>query len=252
MPSKFLFLFIIFSGLIFPYSAAVNAQTKSKSKSAKTKQSPVKESVKEPVKEKAVIAKIKIPPLSKLENEITEEMNFVRSNPSDYIKIMEEMRKYYSGNSLKMPGKKTFQTTEGIKALDEAIEILKSLKPLETLKVSCSAVRAARDHLADLQKSGAFSHFGSDGSSPQERLKKYISGEIYSSENMIGRNGTARDIVIMMLLDDGLPNRQHRKNLLESRFKFTGIASGNNINNLNITVIEFSDSSADIEPCEMN
>ena len=229
---KLLFLCIVFGGLMFFANSDINAQ--------------IKDKIIKPPK-----SALKISPPSKFENEILEEINFARTKPAEYAKMLEGMKQYYDGNTFKLPERISSRTIEGIKSLNEAIEVLKVLKPLEPVAINCSAVRASRDQLGDLQKSGAFTHFGSDGSSPQERLKKYLSGTFYSSENLSRNTKTVRDIIRIMILDDGLPSRQHRKNLLDSRFKFVGISNGDDINKLNVSVIVFSDSSADKEPCDM-
>lgn len=202
-----------------------------------------------PVKKRTIV---RIAPLTPLESEILAEINLIRIKPAEYVRILEEYRKYYQGNIYTAPGRKPFKTIEGLAAVDEAIKALKEVSPVSELKSACSTVRASRDHLADVQKSGAFSHTGSDGSLPQDRLRKYVGGQFYSGENMIGRSGTARDIVLMMLLDDGVPSRLHRKNLLNSSFRFVGISNGSSPKGLNLTIVVFSDSEQEIEPCEMN
>lgn len=245
MSARCLFLFAIFGGLFFFGVFNVEAQNngipvdKRKVSTEKPKTSVESQET------------VKIEKPSKFEDEILAEINLIRTKPADYAKILEEMRQYFVSNNLNLPGRKSYRTTEGINTLNEAIEEFKKLNPLESLKISCSAIRASRDHLADLQKTGAFSHFGSNGSSPQERLRLYAAGDFYSSENLVGRNGTARDVVLMMILDDGQTERPHRKNLLNSRFKFAGISNGSNLKNLSVTVINFSDSSADKEICQM-
>lgn len=240
-------MILFFGVLFFSMSSETIAQNRDRLPD-KTKSSMIKT---EPTPEQTGKSKIKIPPPSKLEDEIMKEINFVRTKPADYANLLKEMSKYYKGTIFSFPGRIPFQTKEGINSLNEAIEELQAIEPLEPLAGNCSAVRASREHLADLQKSGAFSHFGSDGSTPQERLKKYIEGISFNSENLVARTGSAREIIMMMLLDDGVPSRIHRKNLLNPQFRFAGVSNGSNAKKLNLTIVVFSDSGADIEPCEM-
>lgn len=237
---------VVFGILFFSASFVANAQKKPATK--KIKHANVKP---KPTPESPKTVKINISPLSKLEDEILAEINFVRTKPAEYAEMLEGLRKYYNGTTFIAPDRAAFRTSEGTAALDEAITALKTVQPLDALKTVCADVRASREHLADLQKSGSFSHLGSNGSSPQERLKKYLAGNFTSNENIVGRNGTAREIVLMMVLDDGLPSRIHRKNLLDPRFKFAGVSNGENIKKMNLTVVVFSDGSNEIETCEM-
>lgn len=243
---KMFLLSIVFGVHFFSASSVANAQKKPAAKKIKSASVTPK-----PTPEPPKTVKIKIMPPSKFEDEILAEINFVRTKPAEYVQMLEEMRKYYNGTTFIAPGRDAFRTSEGTATLDEAITALKAIQPLNPLKIICADVRASRDHLADLQKSGSFSHLGSNGSSPQERLKKYMAGNFTSSENLVGRNGNAREIVLMMVLDDGVSNRIHRKNLLDPRFKFAGVSNGHNIKKMNLTVVVFSDSLNEIETCEM-
>lgn len=243
-----LFLISLFFGVLF-FSVPFNANAQKTDKTAGNNKVPAVN--KTPTPEPSGKNKITITSTSELENQIIDEINFVRTKPVEYAKMLEEMRNYYKGMAFTVPGQKTLITLEGTVSLNETINELKTLQPREPVETNCSAVRASRDQLADLQSSGAFSHFGNDGSSPQERLKKYLRGEFYSSESIASRRGSARNIVMQFLLDDGLPERPHRQNLLNPSFKFAGIATGDNLKKKTLTVIVLSDSSAEIEPCEM-
>nr|MDQ3816913.1 hypothetical protein [Acidobacteriota bacterium] len=72
--------------------------------------------------------------MSQLEKEIIDEMNLARAEPQVYAGFVEEYKKYYDGNRLQIPGrKKSLVTTEGVAAVDEAINFLRNQKPLPPL-----------------------------------------------------------------------------------------------------------------------
>lgn len=252
MNGKLVFTTIVLSLLLVSAPAFVNAQDGNKPKPIRIDVSPPTVKPKpQPTTEPQKTGQTKIALPTKFEDEILAEINFVRTKPAEYASMLKDMRKYYNGLVFSPPGGNAFRSNEGAAALDEAVGVLEKMKPLSPLQIRCADVRASRDHLGDLQRSGSFSHFGSDGSSPEERLERYLNGGFLSAENLVGRNGNVREIVMMLVLDDGLAARIHRKNLLNPSFKFAGISNGNNIKKLNLTVVVLSDSTSEKENCEI-
>ena len=62
--------------------------------------------------------------LSTKEQSILDEINLVRSNPSQYIHYLEDFRRYYHGKELRFPDGQSVITMEGVGALDEAYKLL--------------------------------------------------------------------------------------------------------------------------------
>ncbi len=164
--------------------------------------------------------------LSSLEQEIVEEMNRARQNPSAYARHLEELKSYFDKDLLKLPGKIPVRTREGAKAVEEAIAFLKRARPLGKLKASEGMSRAAKDHVLDQGRSGKTGHTGQDGSKPYERMERYGSWEGLSGENIAYGDETARMIVMQLIIDDGVPNRGHRENIFNPEFRFAGVAVG--------------------------
>ncbi len=85
--------------------------------------------------------------------------------------------------------------------------------------------RAAADHCAD-QANGGFGHQGSDRSKPGQRIARYGTFSGGWAENISYGKATARDVVLALIIDDGLPARKHRKNIFNPSYNFAGAAFG--------------------------
>ena len=56
-------------------------------------------------------------------------------------------------------------------------------------------------------------------------------------ENIVMAKRSPREIVFVMLIDDGAPGRGHRKNLLNANFKFVGLSNGINKSDKALSVV---------------
>jgi len=163
--------------------------------------------------------------LSQLEIEILDEMNLARMEPQKYAAFVEDFKKYYKGSQLTLPGKqKAIVTFEGVAAVDDAIRFLRTAQALPPLAINKGMCQAAKDHANDLVLRGVSGHKGSDGSSPNARLERYGSWEGVVGENIVYDVSTAREIVIGLIIDDGTPNRGHRRNIFDPNHRVAGVS----------------------------
>lgn len=166
--------------------------------------------------------------LSDLEKAVLEEMNQARTNPAQYATYLESLRPNFNGKMFRPPGKNgTVQLVEGASALEEAIRFLRAARPLPRLVVSKGMCMGARDQSYDQGQSGAVSHQGKDKSFSWERVARYGEWKAPVSENIAYDSGTAREIVINLIIDDGVPTRGHRNNIFNSSYIVTGVSCGN-------------------------
>lgn len=170
---------------------------------------------------------------------VVQEMNLARQNPQRYATYVEELRGTFDGATMVLPGGKRFRTKEGAAAIDEAIRFLRSAQPLPPLAFSGGMSHAASDHCAD-QVGGAMGHKGSDRSNPGARMNRYGSWGLGWGENIAYGKSKARDIVIALIVDDGLRERKHRKNIFSSTFAFAGAAIGTHAKYGAVCSIEFA------------
>jgi uncharacterized protein YkwD len=164
--------------------------------------------------------------LAGLENEVLAEINNLRKNPASYIGYLEQMKSNFKGNLVVLSDGTKLITSEGQPVVDDAIAFLKNVKPLTAFKLSPGLTRSSADHLLDLIGKNITGHKGSDGSWPPNRVDRYGFWSLEVKENISYRAQSARDIVLNMLIDDGNPKRDHRKNLLSSNLRFIGLSAG--------------------------
>lgn len=156
-------------------------------------------------------------------------LNEMRENPSSLIPYLTDMKKRFEGKKIRLSPTLLLATQEGVAAVDEAIAVLKSTKPLSQLKPSAPLTRAAQDHANAQAKTGGTGHDGKDGSTPHSRLLKYGT-PLGKSGECIGYgafgDNQGKDMLAALVVDDGVASRGHRKILLDPDYRLTGIACG--------------------------
>ena len=183
--------------------------------------------------------------MSSNEREMIYEINCLRSNPRSWLIYIEPMldkarknlKEYGKGpksysltyTTETINGKETkkvdtnwhYSNTEEVNALTSLVNDLKKLKPLSVLQPDSGIYRAVKVYAADQEKHNwGLLHIGSDGSMPWDRITKYSPSMAFGNENIAGNSAypTPRDIVIQLLVDQGIPGYGHRYNLLDPQW----------------------------------
>ena len=157
--------------------------------------------------------------LSVIEKDVVLEMNKARSNPALYAQLYLEPRikkfsgKIYDGNLM---------TNEGVNAVNDCISVMKKTKALALLIPERGLSLAAQKHSSTQGETDQTGHTGVDGSTPFTRIQKYVTYKA-AGENISYGSKSGRDIVVQLLIDDGVPSRGHRKNILSKDFSSTGV-----------------------------
>lgn len=109
-------------------------------------------------------------------------------------------------------------TTEGVTAVNEAINFLKNVKPTYALGWNLDLWKSCQDHVLDQGPKGTTGHTGSDGSTAFVRMARYGNLISPSGENLAYGAIDAKDSIIQLIIDDGVANRGHRTNIFASGY----------------------------------
>jgi hypothetical protein len=154
------------------------------------------------------------------------ETNLLRRDPAGYARHLDAMLGRFDGPLLERPGRRFLRTEEGAAAVREAIVALRRTRPMAALRWSSGLARAARDHVRDQGPAGGLEHRGSDGSRPAQRMGRHGAWRGGVGENIAFGVNSARDVIVQLLVDDGVPERGHRAALLDPGWGYAGAACG--------------------------
>ena len=161
-----------------------------------------------------------------IEKELLQLHNKIRQDPQSYIPKLKDYLKYFRNKIYHPPNEDPIQTYEGTEAFEDAIQFLKTQKPVEPLELNENITYACRDHVNDIGEKGLTSHEGTTTKNISERLEKYCEWDGACSESIDLGFKTAENILINLLVDDGVSNRYQRLNIFNGKFKYIGIAVG--------------------------
>src|SRR6218665_1913841 len=161
-----------------------------------------------------------------IEGAVLAEINFARTRPRDYAETLRAYRKFFKGKVVRYPGNPDgLRTSEGTRAVDEAIRFLERQAPLQPIAPADLLARAARDHVREQGPSGATGHYSADGGNPRTRVQKRGGGD-YVAEVITYGPPSAVEVVRQLIIDDAVPGRGHRKTLFAAEMAYAGIACG--------------------------
>ena len=175
------------------------------------------------------------------ERAVVQEMSDMRARPKAYAKHLREMRDFFEGTLWKRPGRVPLRTDEGVAALDEAITFLETVQPVGPLRFNEGLARAARLHARDIGPRGSLDHTGADGSRLSDRLNRLGTWQGLIAENISTYEEDARQVVIQLLVDDGVPGRGHRHNLFNPDLHQAGAGFAPHRKYRVVTVIDYAD-----------
>lgn len=150
--------------------------------------------------------------LSAKEKEVIFLLNLVRINPTKFDSTF--VQKYL----------KTVENDGYTRSLRND---LRKQNPLPPLAVHRKLYESAANQAAALGKSGKTGHNSPNGATMDARFEHFLKGLKYSmyAENIhYAEDRTALEIIMDLLIDTGIENVGHRKNILEKDARFIGVA----------------------------
>jgi len=132
--------------------------------------------------------------MSTRETQMVEEINLVRSDPAGYVKFIKDFLK--TSNA----GKHT------IAAANELMDELKRLQPLNTLKINMDMYRDAKGYGVSMMQNNSIEH-----------------SDLPYNENLSFGIENIREVIIDLLIDDDIPDRGHRRNILKKNISMIAV-----------------------------
>lgn len=164
---------------------------------------------------------------SDLSEQVLAEINLARTAPQQYAQIVAAQSSGIRG-------------AEGDRAVAEAVNFLHKTRPLPALTVSTGMSSSALSHVLDMGPTGGRGHKGSNGSQPWDRMGRFGRWIGAAGENIDYGIHDARSIVVRLIVDDGVRDRGHRKNIFNHGYTVAGAASGYHATYGAMCVIDFA------------
>ena len=163
---------------------------------------------------------------NEIEEDIINAHNEIRNNPFSYITKLKEISSYFKDKIYHHPKEDAILTHEGVEPIEEAMQYLKSMKQLGPLIHSEEISKACRDHVNDIGPKGLISHQGSDGKNITDRIEKYCEWDGIVAENLDFGFRIGENVVMNMIMDDGIKEKYQRKNIFNKEFNYIGVGAG--------------------------
>ncbi len=145
------------------------------------------------------------------EQEVLELLNAVRTNPKEFANT--HAQPYIKENEL-----------EENRFAKSLLKDLKQTQPMGALQLTKVLTDVARYHANDMGTTGKTGHESTDGTPFHIRVRTQSKAQGMIAENCAYGQTSALDFVMQLLIDDGVESLGHRKNILEPKYQWIGIA----------------------------
>ena len=175
--------------------------------------------------------------IDSIEIQLLKEHNKIRNSPSSYIQLLTETKKLFRKNNvLHFYNEMPFKTFEGTETIDEAINFLSNQKPLKSFILSSELIKSSKDIATELGKNGIVNH----SKNLPHYIEKYCEWGGMLCENLDFGTKQAQNIMIKLLLNDGIKERFQRLNIFKPELKYIGISQNSHIKYGICTVIHYA------------
>jgi len=181
------------------------------------------------------------------ERAVVQEIAKIRKYPREFAKYLRSLGTHFEGTLWRLREHIPIRTEEGRAAVEEAAAFLEQVEPNPTpMTFSEGLHRAAQTHVLDQGPSGDTGHVGVTGSTMRQRIHAFGKPGSMWGEVINYGDETPRMTVIMLVIDDGVPDRGHRHNIFNGQFQVAGAAIGYHKGYGAMTVVDMADSFTDL------
>ncbi|MBC7521734.1 MAG: CAP domain-containing protein [Sandarakinorhabdus sp.] len=161
-----------------------------------------------------------------LADDVLTEINYARAHPQAYADELRDYRRLFNGRLVgDDPQTGGHLTREGVAAVDEAIRALERQPALPPLEFGEVLAEAAQGHADEQGPRGLVGHQSPSGASPSARVQARGGGP-YVAETISYGSATPQAVVRQLIVDDGVPDRGHRKIVFSPDMRFAGAGCG--------------------------
>jgi uncharacterized protein YkwD len=160
---------------------------------------------------------------------VFDQTNMLRANPVQYVDILSSRRSRFNGMLYVRDNSPVrLVTQEGVAPYNEAIDVLATQIALPQLQWSDRLANIAAAHVKDTGPKGITGHISSSGDNFSKRAIGLDPGDRAwgAAENISYGTDTGVDVVVQLFIDDGVPGRGHRFNLLNAQMRYSGVSCG--------------------------
>lgn len=157
------------------------------------------------------------PSVQPLEGGLLDEVNFARTQPRDYARVLLDEADSPRSQSSSF-------AWENSRDLDEAVDFLMRQRPLPPLKANGRLGDAALSYAVMQGRQGGFGHQTAGLSLSQRMQERGVFAAMMAEDISYGYR-TPRDVVRQLIVDSGVPSRGHRNNLFGA-YQSVGIGCG--------------------------
>lgn len=145
-----------------------------------------------------------------LEAAVLDEVNFARTQPAEYAKVLRQRAPEMIG--------------EDPRDVAEAVAFLAKQKPLSPLAPDSKLARAASAHAVAQGRAGEVGHSSPGGTTFSQRLHIHGIQAGAAAENISYGYDSPRAVVRQLIVDTGVPDRGHRRNLFGQAYEAAGVS----------------------------
>lgn len=174
-----------------------------------------------------------------LNDAVLAEINFARAHPQDYARrlLLQPVSDWERGLA---------DRTDPA-AVAEAIAFLQRQAPLPPLRPDDRLTAAALEHVAAQGAAGQTGHEGSNGEAFDARLRRHgVEAQMWG-ENIAYGPTRPGDVVRELIIDSGVPDRGHRRNIFYATFDTAGVSCGPHRDYAAMCVMDFASRVAESE-----